>query len=242
MRAGAIAGRAGSRAWSRGVAGVAAMAMTVVLAGCGTDTADAPTAQPPGYQSGMSSASDAPTGKLVMIIRHGEKPQKKKDGPGIDPAGRPDDHSLTPVGWQRARALADVFDGQGPTPPGLVRPATIYAAGARPAGEGARTRETVMPLAEKLGVQVNAAFGKGEEEALARSVAAQPGPTLISWQHSEIPSIAEAFGAVNPAPPSDWPDNRYDVVWTLEKTPTGWRFAQIPQMVLPGDQAVAITD
>ena len=242
MRAGSITRRSASRAWSRGVAGVAAAATAVVLAGCGTDTADEPGAQSPGYPGGVSAARNAPTGKLVMIIRHGEKPEKKKDGPGIDPAGRPDDHSLTPIGWQRARALADVFDGQGPTPPGLVRPATIYAAGPRPAGEGARTRETVMPLAEKLGVQVNSAFGKGEEEALAQNVAAQPGPTLISWQHSEIPSIAEAFGVVNPTPPSEWPDDRYDVVWRLEKTPTGWRFAQIPQMVLPGDRAVAITE
>jgi hypothetical protein len=226
---------------ARGLAGVAAAAMTIALTACGTDTGTAPgTGSSSDQQSGQSAAQAAPTGKLVMIIRHGEKP-KKKDGPGIDPAGNPDDHSLTPVGWQRARALADVFDGQGPTPAGLVKPATIYAAGSRPNGEGARTRETVMPLAEKLGVPVNAAFGKGEEEALARSVAQQPGPTLISWQHSEIPSIAEAFGVVDPTPPSEWPDDRYDVVWRLEKTPTGWRFAQIPQMVLPGDRAVAIS-
>jgi hypothetical protein len=230
------------RAMSRGVAGAAALAMTIVLSGCGTSTTDAPARSAPGYRGGESTAQTAPTGKLVMIIRHGEKPQKKNDGPGIDPTGKIDDHSLTPIGWQRARALTDVFDGQGPTPPGLVKPATIYAAGANANGQGARTRETVMPLADKLGLQVNAAYGKGDEEALAQSVASQPGPTLISWQHSEIPSIAEAFGVVSPAPPSEWPDDRYDVVWTLEKTPTGWQFAQIPQMVLPGDQAMAITE
>lgn len=230
------------RSASKGAAGVAALALVISLAGCGSSST--PTAQSPGYRSdsGGSAAADAPTGKLVMIIRHGEKPLKKKGGPGIDPAGNPDDHSLTPVGWQRARALADVFDGQGPTPAGLTKPASIFAAGANANGQGARTRETVMPLAEKLGVQVNAAYGKGDEQALARAVAAQPGPTLISWQHSEIPDIAQSFGAVNPAPPTEWPDDRYDVVWTLLKTPTGWQFSQIPQMVLPGDLAVAITE
>lgn len=237
MRAGTIR----NRALARGTAGFAALAMAISLAGCGTSTSTS-ARQWSGDQSGQSTMQSAPTGKLVMIIRHGEKPKKKNGAPGIDAQGKVDDHSLTPVGWQRARALADVFDGQGPAPQGLVKPATIYAAGSRPEGEGARTRETVMPLAEKLGVPVNAAFGKGEEEALAQSVAREPGPTLISWQHSEIPSIAEAFGVVNPAPPSDWPDDRYDVVWRLEKTPAGWQFAQIPQMVLPGDQAVAIAE
>lgn len=240
MRAGTITSAALIKG-KRGAVGVTALVLAISLTGCGTS--DTPAAQQaPGQPSGGSTAQAAPTGKVVMIIRHGEKPKKKKDGPGIDPAGNFDDHSLTPVGWQRARALADVFDGQGPTPPGVVKPATIYAAGARPSGQGARTRETVMPLAEKLGVAVNATYGKGEEQALAQNVASESGPTLISWQHSEIPSIAEAFGVVNPDPPSEWPDNRYDVIWTLEKTPTGWKFAQIPQMVLPGDQAAAISE
>ena len=244
MRAGSITRRFGSRGpGSKGATAAASVVvLAAVLAGCGSGTSGTPAAQSPGYQGGESTAANAPVGKLVMIIRHGEKPLKKKGGPGIDPAGNVDDHSLTPVGWQRARALADVFDGQGPTPAGLTRPATIFAAGANENGQGARTRETVMPLAEKLGVRVDATFGKGDEQALARAVAEQPGPTLISWQHSEIPDIAQSFGAVSPTPPGEWPDDRYDVVWTLLKTQSGWRFSQIPQMVLPGDQAVAIAE
>jgi len=217
--------------------------MAIVLSGCGSEIPAAQSGgRPQAGQQSSGTSADAPAGKLVMIIRHGEKPKKKGKGVvGIDPTGKIDDHSLTPVGWQRARALADVFDGQGPTPPGLTRPAAIFAAGANDNGQGARTRETVMPLAEKLGVQVNATYGKGDEQALAQAVESQPGPTLISWQHSEIPDIAQSFGAVSPAPPTEWPDDRYDVVWTLLKTPTGWQFSQIPQMVLPGDREVAIS-
>jgi hypothetical protein len=126
--------------------------------------------------------------------------------------------------------------------PGLARPVAIYAAGANENGEGQRTRETVAPLAGRLGIPVNIGFGKGDGEALVEHVMTQPGPTLISWQHSEIPDIAGAFPAVTPTPPSEWPDDRFDVIWTLTRTADGWRFAQLPELLLPQDQAEVIED
>ena len=63
---------------------------------------------------------------------------------------------------------------------------------------------------------------------------------MISWQHSGIPAIAEAFGSVTPTPPSEWPDDRFDVVWTFTGTADGWRFAQLPELVLPQDRAGVI--
>ena len=172
---------------------------------------------------------------------HGEKPDGSH--PGIDANGNQDDSSLTEVGWDRAHRLVDLFDpAQGSPRPGLARPTAIYAAGANDNGEGQRTRETVTPLADKLGIPVNTSFGKGDEEALVEHVIAQPGPTLISWQHGEIPTIADAFPAVTPTPPSEWPDDRFDVVWTFTKTADGWQFAQIPELVLPEDEASVIKD
>ena len=120
-----------------------------------------------------------PSGDLVMVIRHGEKPDdtphpastrrergrqladRGRLGPGA-PAGRP----LRP--------------GPGSPRPGLARPTAIYAAGANDDGEGARTRETVTPLADRLGITVDTSFGKGDEEELVEHVIAHPGPTLIS--------------------------------------------------------------
>jgi hypothetical protein len=179
-----------------------------------------------------------------MIIRHGEKPDKSSPLPGVDINGNPaDSSSLTEVGWNRARALVGVFDPQGGTlRAGLARPKAIYAAGATEGGSGERARETVTPLAQHMGLTVDADFGKGDEQALADQITSQPGPTLISWQHSEIPAIAEAFGNVTPTPPSTWPDDRFDVIWKLTATSTGWTFAQIPEMALPGDQTQPIED
>ena len=186
-----------------------------------------------------ATAAAAPPPTVVMVIRHGEKPHGADDG--IDAAGNEDDSSLTETGWARAHRLVDLFDPtQGSARPGLTRPTAIYAAGANDDGEGARTRETVAPLAEHLGVTVNTGFGKGDEEALVEHVLAHPGTTLISWQHSGLPDIAAAFPAVTPAPPSDWPKNRFDVVWTFTRTADGWAFAQLPELVLPQDRAGVI--
>jgi hypothetical protein len=194
-------------------------------------------------QSAPSANSQPPVsaapGTLIMIIRHGEKPSGANAAAGIDPTGKPDKHSLTPIGWNRARALVGLFDpNQGSTRHGLARPKVIYASGGT-GGEGTRPRETVQPLAEDLGIPENTSFAKGQETELVTQAASQPGPTLISWQHSEIPAIAAAFGAVTPTPPASWPNDRFDMVWTFTATDRGWAFAQVPEMVLPGDNPTA---
>lgn len=201
-----------------------------VLTACGTG----------GPSNATSAAPDsAPTGTLVMLIRHGEKPDGSD--PGVDAQGKKDNSSLTAVGWQRAELLADLLDPTtGQVRAGLARPTAIYAAGANDDGEGKRPRETVAPLAQKLGITVDIDYGKGDEEKLVRTVTTQPGPTLICWQHGEIPDIAAAFPDVTPAPPKDWPGSRFDVVWTFTKTADGWRFAQLPELLLPQDKDTVI--
>ena len=192
----------------------------------------APTTVAPAYENvalARPAAGSVPIGTTVMIIRHAEKPKGSKE-PGVDAAGKKNKHSLTSTGWSRARGLVGMFGKRG-----LARPTRIYAAGATEEAEGERTRETVQPLAAAIHVPVDTSFVRESEKALAARVATQPGRTLISWQHNGIPDIADAFPGVTPKPPTSWPDGRFDVVWTLTKTATGWHFAQTPEMVLPGD-------
>jgi hypothetical protein len=206
--------------------------VAAALAACGAN-------QPAPSPSGQPQVLGAP-GMLIMVIRHGEKPEGSTAAEGIDAAGRPDTHSLTPVGWARARALSGLFDpSQGPVRPGLARPVAIYAAGGT-GGAGTRPRETVQPLADHLGIHEDTSFSKGEEAALITHVASQPGPILISWQHEAIPAFAAAFGPVTPTPPAAWPNDRFDVVWTFTATTRGWNFAQVPEMVLPGDSSTVL--
>jgi broad specificity phosphatase PhoE len=211
------------------VVALLALAMSAAVAGCG----GAPRPTPQAASTGVV------TGALVMVIRHGEKPDDTHQG--IDAQGKKDDSSLTEVGWERANRLADLFDpASGPPRPGLAIPKAIYAAGANDDGEGLRPRETVMPLVARLGLTMNTDYGAGDEKKLVEQVITEPGPTLISWQHGGITDIAKAFPSVTPTPPSDWPDDRFDIVWTFTRTADGWQFAQVPELVLPGDQDTVI--
>ena len=215
----------------RAIAALLPLALAVAVAGCAGDSRPAPAAP----------SGDAVPAALVMVIRHGEKPDGSHSG--IDAQGKDDDSSLTEQGWERANRLADLFDpASGPLRPGLATPKTIYAAGENDEGEGLRPRETVMPLVARLGLTMSIDFGAGDEKKLVKQVITLPGPTLISWQHGGIPDIAKAFPSVTPKPPSDWPDDRFDLIWTFTRTADGWQFAQVPQLLLPGDLNNVIED
>ncbi len=200
-----------------------------LAAATGCAMSDTPTPRP------ASPTADA----VVMVIRHGEKPDGSDQG--IDANEKKDKSSLTQTGWDRARGLVNLFaPAQGRTRPGLGRPRAIYAAGKNAEGDGTRTRETVAPLAANLGVTVDTQYGKGDEQALVEHVVTQPGPTLISWQHEEIPAIAASFPGLTPTPPSQWPDHRFDVVWIFTRSAGRWHFSQEPELVLPQDTATVI--
>jgi hypothetical protein len=219
---------------------IVALTVSAALTACGTATGTgAGAATAPGTSAPELAPAGVAPQDVVMLIRHGEKPDGEL--PGLDAAGNEDDSSLTEVGWQRAHRLVDLFDpAQGAPRTGLARPAVIYAAGVTDDGEGQRTRETVAPLADALGVPVDTELGRGDEKKLVEDVLAQSGSTLISWQHGGIPEIVDDFPSVSPKPPEEWPSDRFDVVWTLTRTADGWHFTQTPELVLTDDHAGVI--
>jgi hypothetical protein len=176
-------------------------------------------------------------GQVIMLIRHGEKPLPSRRAQGITANGRRDKRSLTVEGWLRAGALAELFaPSRGDRPSaGLRRPDAVYGAGAQN-GKSKRSIQTVKPLADRVGVDVVDRFAAGEEAQLAQDLADRPGATVVSWHHNSIHKIVKHLGEVTPAPPRRWPHDRYDVVWKLTRVGQGWRFEQVPQMLMPGDQ------
>lgn len=171
---------------------------------------------------------------MIMIVRHAEKPTPENEQHGARPSGKHDRHSLTVRGWVRAGGLVGLFAPQhGEPKDGLRRPDAIYASGH--ADDGSRRPvQTVTPLAKRLGLRVHRRRGLGEEEALAAKLAERGGDVLVAWHHEVIPDIVGALGAVDF--PREWPDDRFDVVWTLTPDASGWRFAQVPQLLLAGDR------
>lgn len=179
----------------------------------------------------------------VMIIRHAEKPGADGKPRGVDLNGKQRDGSLTVTGWQRAGALANLFAH--PSAPRLITPSVIYASD--PDHGSSRPLETVLPLSLKLRVKPIRSFAKGQEADLANSVLSQEGAVLISWQHERIIEIASHLTVSAPPNyrlPSNWPDERYDIVWVFTP-PTmfhrRWTFTQVPQMLLAGDSDALVT-
>jgi hypothetical protein len=194
----------------------------------------------------------------IMLIRHGEKPTIKHQPPfGVTRDGEQDWESLTVRGWLRAAGLARLFNPVGNQFPNaaLERPTAIYASAPRDPGtalqqdEGSKSKrpwQTIIPLAQELGITPILNFEKGQEADLAKQVLTQEGVILISWQHEAIGDIVRNLVAGNEpeaAIPVQWPDSRFDVVWVLDPPAPDkhrWKFTQVPQRLLPGDADVGI--
>jgi hypothetical protein len=182
--------------------------------------------------------SEGPPGQsqVIMVMRHAEKPHYSGYPHGVTPEGEFDRHSLTVDGWVRAGALVWLFaPARGEPPAGLCRPDTVYGS-AYEEGQSKRSVQTVSPLAARLGLDVVKRYAIGDEAHLARELSVRRGAAVVSWHHEAIHKIAQHhLGEVTPTPPVHWPGDRFDVVWTFTRHGNGWRFAQVPQMLLPGD-------
>jgi broad specificity phosphatase PhoE len=181
---------------------------------------------------------EAPMADIVMLIRHAEKPAG--DGPpfGVTDQGAVDHESLTPRGWQRAGALVGYFGSKAaPGMSGLPVPTHLFASQVGPQSSSRRPLETVKPLADRLGLTVDAGVLKADVARLAEAIHATDGIVLVSWEHHLIPSLAAALTGEPSLAPAIWPDDRFDLVWVFERDPgqSSFRFRQVTQGLLAGD-------
>jgi broad specificity phosphatase PhoE len=177
----------------------------------------------------------------IMVIRHGEKPGEPTDEPGLmTPNGPENEKALTATGWKRAEALVGLFDpidGKFADPL-LETPQTLFASADSDATKSLRPEQTITPLAEALNLPINTEFTKGEESELVEAAKQAAGAVLIAWQHEAIPAIADLIRDGDKKDvPQHWPGHtRFDLVWVFDLEDNGkWSFAQVPQLLLPGD-------
>lgn len=174
-----------------------------------------------------------------MLIRHAEKPLSDAQPHGVTVDGELDPESLTPRGWQRAGALvglfAPVLTGAGERR--LPQPTHLFASQIGSPGASKRPRETLVPLADRLGLAVDSQFSKDDIAQLGLAVRATEGVALVAWEHHRIPLIVAALGCSGAGVPAMWPDDRYDVVWVLERPAEGttYTFRQVAENLLAGD-------
>lgn len=167
--------------------------------------------------------------RRLLIIRHAEEHETA----GLLETGQADQHSLTVRGWQRAGALVGLFDADG-----ALRPDMIHASAIAPDSESRRPQQTVAPLLAAMrksgDVGYSDVHAKHDTEALMADVLTRDGVVLIAWEHSRIPDCVACLPDA-PATPEKWPSERYDLIWSFERTGSGWDFTEIHQSLLPGD-------
>ncbi len=68
------------------------------------------------------------------------------------------------------------------------------------------------------------------------------GVVLICWQREYIPDIASLILANQMPAPSNWPEDRFDMIWIfdLHRLSSTYRFRQVPQLLLAGDSTTPI--
>lgn len=131
----------------------------------------------------------------VLIMRHAEKTGDRRD------------RHLSEAGAQRAERLVDYLPKQ------FGNPDFLFAATS--SKRSSRPYETLEPLAAALGLNINERFDDEDFDALVEELAKPKYAQkfgVISWRHSDIPSLCAALGAPVGTFPEDWPEDLYRLV------------------------------
>ena len=128
---------------------------------------------------------------------------------------------LTVRGWQRAGALVRFFDPPKPgnfADPRMETPSTIFAV--KPNDSSDRPLLTVQPLAQKLGLAVQAPFASDDVASLGRALAPIEGVVLVCWRHGDMPALATQLCPGMESPPTR-DQHGFDQVWVFTHTGGG---------------------
>lgn len=189
----------------------------------------------PAAQASQAGAKSTP--KIILIIRHAEKPEKENG-----------DVHLSAAGKERAEALPQLFVKSNKRPDPFPIPDFIFAT--HNGNESHRPVETVTPLAAKLKLTINeeyhnhlvAVVKKGKtakgindmRDELFSHAKYRGKTVLIAWHHGKIPELAQALKVADA--PTKWGSEVFDRVWQISYDEKGEpTFVNRPQQLMPGD-------
>src|SRR4030095_16424950 len=185
-----------------------------------------------------------PKATRIMLMRHAEKRAKDGTPYGVTERGKRSSESMEVRGWQRAGALTTLFaptDGHLQNA-SLTTPQFLYASKPLRRKGSRRPMETITPLAQKLGSEINSSFARFEYESMIREVVSRKGVVLICWQREYIPAIAQQILGEKKIAPAIWPEDCFDMIWVfdLDRRSSRYKFKQVPQKLLMGDRRAPI--
>ena len=97
--------------------------------------------------------------------------------------------------------------------------------------------DTVTPLAEKLGLTVQADIKDDDYDKLVKELFSDPkyaGKTvLICWHHGKMPGLAKDLKGTDI--PKRIDENTYNLIWQIDYTDGKTKTTQGSQKLMPGD-------
>ncbi|KOS23112.1 hypothetical protein ESCO_003527 [Escovopsis weberi] len=133
----------------------------------------------------------------VFLIRHGEKPLDK------------DNHHLSDKGKQRAQCLRRVFSEDS-----HYDITKIMVEKRRKKGKRTRPFDTVAPLAEDLGIEIDDSCEQMDTRCVKKAIKQYRGPgnILICWEHKGLGKIIRKLGVKGK---HRYPTKSYNLIWSV---------------------------
>ena len=122
--------------------------------------------------------------RLIYLIRHAEKPKLKST-------------YLSPLGLQRSKSINFKVN-------------SILTQSYRN-GKSKRPFLTVLPLAQILGLEIDAECDSRDIDCAIDKIMSARGDVLVCWEHKRLGKIAKRLGF-----DKKYPKDRFDLVWTID--------------------------
>ena len=136
----------------------------------------------------------------VVIIRHGEKPEK-----GLN---------LTCQGFNRSLELPKVIVSQFGVPNFTYVPLIKNGKSAN----AIRMFQTIVPLAVKYDLVINSVFDENDSTDIAADILKKKGTVLVVWNSHDIPSMVRSLGVKEKV--LKWKEPDFDSIWIINYVKT----------------------
>ncbi|MFL5787677.1 MAG: histidine phosphatase family protein [Flavisolibacter sp.] len=131
----------------------------------------------------------------IIIIRHGEKPDKGDN--------------LSCQGLNRALQLPSVIKNKFGLPDKIFVPTPNSGKST----STSRMYQTIVPFAIKYNLKINTKYDVKDTKAIAEALGKESGTVLLVWEHKAILKIVKAIGVDDPG--LSWDDNDFDSIWII---------------------------
>ncbi|GAC1420864.1 MAG: hypothetical protein NVS9B7_07040 [Flavisolibacter sp.] len=145
------------------------------------------------FQSTWSQKTGNALVQKLVIIRHGEKPEKGDN--------------LSCQGFNRSVQLPAVLFKKIGVPQAIFVPALNEGSKT----SAARMYQTIIPYAIKYNLRINTRYEVKDVDGLVKGIGKESGTVLVVWEHKAIGKIMKALGI----PDAKWDESDFDTMYVV---------------------------